>query len=122
MSKTARLLALIALTAVLHAGPVAACFCPDDANMAAMPCCPEQPAQPDIAQNGAPPDVAVVCAPAPGSALFVASIELPDPLAVAAVAQFEGPGLDPPRSTLPTSTRAHSNGPPLYLTTLRLRI
>ena len=122
MSKILRLPALIALTAVLFAGPIAACFCPEDANMAAMPCCPEQPAHPDIAQLGAPPNVAVVCAPAPGNALFVASIELPEPVAVAPVAQFAAPGLDPPRSTLPTSTRASSNGPPLYLTTLRLRI
>jgi hypothetical protein len=122
MSKIARLLTVIALTAVVYAGPVAACICPEAANMAAMPCCPEQPTHPDVVQTGAPPDVAVVCAPAPGNALFVASIELPEPVAVAFAAQFETPGLDPPRSTPPTSTPAFSSGPPLYLTTLRLRI
>ena len=122
MPKIMQLPALVVLTAVLHAGPVAACFCADDGSTAAMPCCPEQPAQPDLAQPGVPPDTVVACAPAPGNALLVASIELPEPLAALPATQFESPGLDPPRSLPPASTRAFSSGPPLYLTTLRLRI
>jgi len=122
MAKVLRSLPLVVLTAVLYAGPVAACFCAEDSSMAAMPCCPEQPAYPDLAQLGVPADVAVACAPAPGKVLLFASIELPEPAAIAPRTPLESTGLDPPRSMPPMSTRAFSSEPPLYLTTLRLRI
>jgi hypothetical protein len=122
MSKTMRLPALIVLTALLHWGPVAACLCADDGSMPAMPCCPGQPAQPDLADPGVRPDVALACAPMPGTVLLASSIEPPAPVAIAPAPPADWPGLDPPRSTMLPLPQPYLNGPPLYLTTLRLRI
>jgi hypothetical protein len=90
--------------------------------MAAMPCCPDQPATPDPADPGLLSDASVACAPMAGSALLSAEIELPAQFGLVLAAHSDWHGLDPPQSIPPAATPAVTSGLPLYLTTLRLRI
>ncbi len=118
LTRFARALILFAAAGVVYAGPVAACLCVADATEQ-MPCCPD-----DVRQDQAPcaqPDsaVAVACDPVPTD-LLAAAQDLSPPVAVSAglvLPSVHGP----PASSLATSLPPHDS-PPIYLTTLRLRI
>jgi hypothetical protein len=122
MLSATRFQVLVLLTAVLFGGPVAACLCMEDMSMAAMPCCPDQPAASDHGEAGMPTELTAACVPPSGDGLLIEAVELPAPAAIAPSGIPDRRGLDPPRLTASPASRAFESGPPLYLTTRRLRI
>lgn len=122
MLSAARFKILVLLTVVLFGGPVAACICMEDMRMAAMPCCPDQPAEADQGDVGIPTELAVACEPPSGEGLLVKPLELPASAAIAPTGIPDRHGLDPPRLIAGPASRAFDSGPSLYLTTRRLRI
>jgi hypothetical protein len=109
------LIALIAFC-VMYAGPVAACVCAMD-SMSAMPCCPDQGpsdcVQPDSQVSGA-------CDPISADALTGVPFDLSPPLMMVVSLRPSDYG-GPPRVPIP-ARQQRSNGTPVYLATLRLRV
>jgi len=122
MLSTARFQILALLTAVLFGGPLAACICVEDMSMAAMPCCPDQPADLEHSDAGLLPELAAACVPLPGEGLLVEAVKLPKPVAILPAAYPDRRGLDPPWQITDSVSRTFESGSPLYLTTRRLRI
>jgi len=122
MLRLTRLPVLIALIAALLGGPVAACICLEDMSMAAMPCCPDQPAESEHGDMGMPAELAVACVPPSGEGLLVETLELRVPAAIAPSGFPDRRGLDPPRLIASPASRSFPSDTPLYLTTRRLRI
>ena len=122
MLRAARIQILVLLTAVLFGGPVAACICVEDMSLAAMPCCPDQPAEWEHSDAGLLPELAAACVPLPGEGFLVEAVELPKPVAILPAACPDRRGLDPPWQITGSVSRTIESGPPLYLTTRRLRI
>lgn len=122
MLRTARFQIPVLLTAVLFGGPVAACICVEDLSMAAMPCCPDQPADSEHGDTGLLPELAVACIPLPSAGLLVEAVELPKPVAILPASVPDRRGLDPPWQVARTVSRTFESSSPLYLTTRRLRI
>lgn len=110
---------LFAAAGIAYAGPIAACLCVADV-MEQMPCCPDDARQQDQAPCEQPDSAAAVaCNPVPTDLLAAAQDPSP-PVAVSAglvLSSVHGP----PASSLATSLPPHAS-PPIYLTTLRLRI
>src|SRR5262245_37602827 len=121
MRRLGRQIVLLLVLAVLHAGPVAACICADDASMPAMPCCPDQGADFGHTDHAVPPSADVACDTVAVSLIPASSPDVPAPIGI--------PSAEPParlthappplRSPLPP---APLGAEPLYLVTLRLRI
>lgn len=119
LTRFVRALILLAAAGVAYAGPVTACLCVTEP-MERMPCCPDDARQQDQAPCALPDSAAAVaCDPVPTD-LLAAAQDLSPPVAVSAglvLPSVHGP----PVSSLATSLPPHDS-PPIYLTTLRLRI
>ena len=120
MSRVCRALILALTLAVLYAGPVAACVCPLDLSMPAMPCCPDHSpsGQTDL---GMLPTFETSCAISAVSLLPAPAQRVPAPVARAPAPIPALHALDPPRPASRFSLRADVPAPPIYLVTLRLR-
>jgi len=119
LTRFSRALILLAAAGVAYAGPVAACLCVTEA-MEQMPCCPDDARQQDQAPCAQPDSAAAVaCDPVPTDLLATVQ-DLSPPVAISAglvLPSVHGP----PASSLASSPPPHDS-PPIYLTTLRLRI
>lgn len=115
-----RIVVLLLALGVLYSGPVAACVCPDDMPPG-MPCCPDEPLHSGDHDSAAPGPVAAVCSPTPADLLPAGSIELSAPIAILCAAPPPWQTHGPPQAFAPPAPEQHP-APPIYLTTLRLRI
>ena len=113
-----RTLVLLLTLGVLYSGPVAACVCADP--MPAMPCCPDEPVDPDRGDFGMPGSTVVSCDPVPADLVPAGSQEIP---AAAAVSSGGPPSWQThaPPPPLGHARAAPVTARPLYLVTLRLR-
>jgi hypothetical protein len=120
LARFSRILILLAVAAVVYAGPVAACVCA--AELAPeMSCCPDDAQQQDRSDCMQSDSAAsAVCDPVPADLLAAGMPDLSPPIAIAAAPppwSVHGP----PPAALATSPPPHDS-PPVYLVTLRLRI
>ena len=121
LSRFARTLILLAVAGVAYAGPVAACVCAVNP-MDEMPCCPDNAQQQDQSNCTQPDsDLSTVCDPAPADVVTAGSHDLSPPIAISMVLPSSWPTRGPPAPSIATAPPPH-DFPPVYLTTLRLRI
>jgi hypothetical protein len=113
-----RIVVLLLTLGALYSGPVAACVCPDD--MPAMPCCPDEPLHSGDHDSAAGP-AATVCSPTPADLLPATPLELAAPIAIAGAPPPPWQTHGPPQAAAPPAAERQP-APPIYLTTLRLRI
>ena len=121
LGRFSRILLLVAAAGVAYAGPVAACVCAAAAFMSEMPCCPDEAQPPDQSKCAQPDaELRAACDPVPADGLAAGTHDVFPPIALSA-APLPQLVHGPPRSALAAPLASHQS-PPLYLTTLRLRI
>lgn len=120
LTRFTRVLILLAAAGVTYAGPLAACLCAVAATQQ-MPCCPDDAQQLDQSVCMQPDSAAsVTCDPVATDLLSTGTYDLAPPIAFAAT-QLPSFVHDPPTPSIAIAPPPHAS-PPIYLTTLRLRI
>ena len=122
MTKSRQILAILLAGSIIHSGPVAAYLCVEHDMVIAF-CCPD-PANMVMAhdhETSSPAETTDSCDPVSVEALPGFSLDIPDPVGIAA-SVLAPPAPGNPAWVIVASVAPPFHGPPIYLSTLRIRL